>query len=84
MARRVLQETVRNLRIDGADLTIYLDNGAQMNIDVSPAMLELLVKGSGLQIHEINDQYMDIVRFSDETIRNVMIQRLEKLVEVPE
>lgn len=69
-----------DLRIEGVDLTLYLSDGGQINIDVSPAMLHAMVRSTGLLVHDVKTDdgrsFYSLMRMSDKDIEEKILPRL--------
>lgn len=67
---------IRDVAIEGVDLVLYLDDGSQISLDVSPVQLKAFVRATGLQIHDLGNNVLNVTRFSDETIEKNIIPKL--------
>lgn len=67
-----------SLKITKATLTLELENGLSLDFNVTPAMLELLVKGSGMQIVDIDNKSVRFSQYDDPTIRDEVLAHLPK------
>ena len=56
-----------------------LSNGVKMSLTLSPAQLEMFIRGSGIVIHDVDDEKFAYYRFDDKTIEKNIIPLLPKL-----
>lgn len=67
------------LDIEDAELRIYLRNGNEFAIEVSPAMLDLLVAGCGIHLKPQSDGGIKFSRLCDKDIAECMLPRVNRV-----
>lgn len=69
-------------KIEGAELTIYLDDGGQINIDPTPVQLIAMMRSCGFVVHNVRSTdgktYYGLYSMSDETIEKNVLPKLPK------
>lgn len=61
-------------QIHKATLNIVLTNGMTLELDVTPAMLELLFKGSGIELVRLDEKKITVKRLDEDSIRKKLNQ----------
>ncbi len=67
------------LQITKAKLSLRLSNGTDMVFELTPAQLEMFVRGAGIVIHDIDEDHFGYYHFDDKTIRNNILPLLPEL-----
>lgn len=67
--------------LERAEINLFFSNGAEIAMDLSPAMLEIIVKSCGLKVNAIGRDRIEIARYDDKTIKEVMMPRLSSMAE---
>lgn len=74
--------TAQPVGVTGCDLTIYMDDGGQVSLDVSDTMLQAMLMACGISIHMVRladgREAYSVVKFDDQTIRENIIPRLPR------
>jgi hypothetical protein len=71
--------TADSIQITKAKLSLRLSNGTDLVFELSPAQLELFVRGSGIVIHDIDESHFGYYCFDDKTIKNNILPLLPEL-----
>lgn len=61
--------------IEGAEITLYLKDGDNLSLDLSPLQLAAIIKLLGLRYDKINDTWG---MFSDESLQKLMDKTINK------
>ena len=68
-----------SIQIERAKLTMTLNNGVETSLDLSPAQLEMFIRGSGIAIHDVDNKKFAYYRFDDKTIEKNILPLLPKI-----